>query len=163
VLAGPDEGGHQAELESRIYSHGLSAEFSFPGMVDAGDKWNLYRKAAIVALVSESENFGMSAAEALSAEVAVIASKGTPWSVLEKENCGWWTATTPEVLAKILREATALNDTRLIEMGKKGRRYAESAYESRRVALSMIAAYRWLLAGGQPPPTVHHGKTTGLL
>lgn len=53
-------------------------------------KWSLIRKAQVLVLPSHSENFGNVVLEALSVGTPVIASKGTPWSILGLKNAGLW-------------------------------------------------------------------------
>jgi hypothetical protein len=53
-------------------------------------KWSLIKKAQVLVLPSHSENFGNVVLEALSVGTPVIASKGTPWKILETKNAGMW-------------------------------------------------------------------------
>ena len=49
---------------------------------------------------SHTENFGLVAAEALFQNTPVIASKNTPWEVLETEQAGFHVVNTPQAISK---------------------------------------------------------------
>ena len=66
VLAGPDEGGHRAEVEGVIRELGLEG-VRWTGEVDDRAKWDLYYDADLFVLPTFSENFGIVVAEALAA------------------------------------------------------------------------------------------------
>lgn len=152
VLAGPDEDGHQAELERAAAEAGLSDVVSFPGAVADGAKWTLYADADLFVLPSHSENFGIVVAEALAAHVPVLTTKGTPWSDLPEYRCGWWSEVGTDGVGAALREATSLPVDMLREMGSNGRALVEERYSWNRAAAQTIEAYQWLL-GRQPRPT----------
>ena len=107
VLAGPDEGGHRAEVEHVIRALGLEG-VRWTGEVDDRAKWDLYYGADLFVLPTFSENFGIVVAEALAAGIPAITTTGAPWGVLEERGCGWWIDTGVEPLVAALREATAL-------------------------------------------------------
>ncbi len=68
----------------------LKEKIIFLGGVEGSEKYKLYANAYFTFLVSYSENFGNVVIESLSQGTPVIASKGTPWQILEKENSGYW-------------------------------------------------------------------------
>lgn len=84
-VVGPDGYGHKAEVIERLKQLGIEADWTFVGEVDDCNKWTEYCAADLFVHPSHSENFGISIAEALSAGLPVITTKGTPWS--ELENC----------------------------------------------------------------------------
>jgi glycosyltransferase involved in cell wall biosynthesis len=155
ILAGPDEAGHQRELQSLLKSCDLASSFEFPGMVEHDKKWALLRQADVFVLPSFTENFGISAAEALACGVPVIATKGTPWSDLAEHRCGWWIDIGMEPLAEALRQAVALPDTERLGMGRRGRGLIEEKYSWPKVASGLVAVYEWLLKGGRRPNCVN--------
>ena len=155
VIAGPDEGGHRAEVEVRARTHEVDVVWAGP--VDDRAKWDLYRSADLFVLPTFSENFGIVVAEALAAGVPAITTTGAPWGVLNERRCGWWIDVGVEPLAAALHEATALSDEARHAMGQQGRAYVREALSWEHVAQEMAAAYRWVLGRGGKPPAVREG------
>jgi len=153
VLAGPDEGGHRAEVEAKARALGVD-DLRFAGEVDDRAKWNLYRSADLFVLPTFSENFGIVVAEALAAGVPAITTTGAPWRDLETHRCGWWVDLGVEPLAVALCEATALDDEARAGMGARGRALIEQNYSWAYVAEQMRAAYAWLRGRGDRPDCV---------
>ena len=154
VIAGGDEDGHRAELESTIAKRGLVAEFQFTGPVEGEQKRTLFDEADLFVMPSHSENFGMSIAEALGNGVPVITTRGTPWRDLIDHRCGWWEEIGVEPLARALREATEMPDTTRREMGRCGRDLVAAKYSWSGVAKQMKSVYQWLLGQGEQPACI---------
>jgi glycosyltransferase involved in cell wall biosynthesis len=66
----------------------LKKRVVFCGHIDGEEKFKIYSNAYFTFLISHSENFGNVVVESLSQGTPVIASKGTPWEILEKKKCG---------------------------------------------------------------------------
>ena len=77
---------------------------------------------------SESENFGNVVVEALSQSTPVIASKGTPWKILEEENAGWWKDNDPITIGNTIDEALSLSDEKYLEMCDKSYELVRKKY-----------------------------------
>jgi glycosyltransferase involved in cell wall biosynthesis len=157
VIAGPDEGGHLAEVRRAVHHAGLEREFSFPGPVEDKEKWALYQGADLFVLPTYSENFGVVIAEALACGVPVITTRGAPWHELETHQCGWWVETRVAPLAAALQEAMALADAERCDMGRRGRRLVEARYSWDRVGGQMKAVYEWMLRRGPRPDSIVPG------
>ncbi len=157
TIAGPDEGGHQAQLEAQAARLGLD-EVSFRGPVGNDAKWDLYRSADLFVLPTYSENFGVVVAEALAAGVPVLTTTGAPWAELETHRAGWWVEPAPRPLADALRASTESTDGERAAMGARGRALVERAYGWDGIAAQMAQVYDWIL-GRQPsvPPCVQTG------
>ena len=68
-----------------VKKHGLTSKVSFIGNV-LGEKKELFlRKAKCLVMPSHTENFGIVAVEAMAQGTPVIASKNTPWEIIEKK------------------------------------------------------------------------------
>jgi glycosyltransferase involved in cell wall biosynthesis len=147
ILAGPDEQG----LMNRLT---LPSDARYVGMVDGYAKSTLLAEASLFVLPSYSENFGVVVAEAMMAEIPVIATHGTPWSVLEHERCGWWIPMEESRLAATLQAAVGTPLDGLRAMGERGRHVAESRFGWPQLAREMAAVYAWLVAGGHAPACV---------
>ena len=154
VIAGPDQGGHQAQVEAAITREKLETVFEVTGPVLPEGKWALFHSAHLFVLPSVSENFAVVVAEALAASVPVITTKGTPWEELVTHQCGWWVDIGAEPLEAALREAMALSDEQRQEMGQRGRRLVAEKYAWPKIALQMKSVYEWVLGGGPKPHCV---------
>lgn len=153
-IAGPNEGGHLAEVLALVEQYGISNDVEYIGEVDDAAKSALYRGADVFVLPTLSENFGVVVAEALAHGVPVITTKGAPWADLQTYGCGWWIDVGVEPLAQALRDAMALSDVERQAMGSRGREYVRR-YDWDEVATHMVAVYRWVLSQGPRPDCVH--------
>ena len=154
VIAGPDEDGHRAEVESAIASANLNGVISFTGAVTGESKWALYKSTDLFVLPSFSENFGLVVGEALACGLPVITTIATPWAELSANGCGWWIDTTVDALTETLRAAVSLTDHERHEMGRRGRTLVEKRYQWHTVAQDMLSVYEWLLGNGTRPGCV---------
>lgn len=149
-LVGPDEGGHRAELETRIAAANLQGEVTIAGPASGAEKQAHYAAASLFLLPSYTENFGIAAAEALAHGLPVVTTTGTPWRVLETQGCGWWVAPETDTLSAALREATALPDTRLAAMGATGRSWVADHLHWPAIAKQFSDAYADAIANPAP-------------
>jgi len=156
VVAGPDQGGHLAEIQAAVNDAGLKNDFRFLAPVSGDAKWNLLKSADIFVLPTHSENFAIVVIEALACGIPVLTTKGAPWEQLVTRDCGWWVDIGVEPLAAALREATSLSDQQRYEMGQRGRRLVEEKYAWPKIARDLLATYNWVLDGklGNPPHCV---------
>jgi glycosyltransferase involved in cell wall biosynthesis len=104
IIAGDPENPYGRELKRLALELGLSERVKFIGPVRGNIKESLYSNAEILVLPSHTENFGNVVIEALNRGLPVIASKGTPWQVLEDSKCGFWVENNPEDLSKTVTE-----------------------------------------------------------
>ena len=153
-IAGPDEGGHLAEVMRAAQAVGVAGSIDYLGEVDGARKTEVYRNADLFVLPTFSENFGVVVAEALSHGLPVITTRGAPWADLETHGCGWWVDIGVEPLATALRQAMALNDDERRAMGERGRAYVQR-YNWADIARQMADVYRWVLGQGARPDCVH--------
>jgi len=152
VIAGPDETGQRAELESFTASHGMSGDVRFVGPVHGAARDRLFEEADLFVLPSLSENYGLVVAEALASGLPVITTTGTPWKQLPGLGCGWWIPPGSEPLTELLRGVVDMDAAALAEMGTRGRDYALAELAWDRVAMHYESLYRWL-AAGEPRPS----------
>lgn len=152
-VVGPDDGGYEAPLR-RLAASLRAPRVTFEGAVYGAAKRDLYRAASLHVLPSHSENFGMTVAEALANGTPVITTRGTPWSGLVREGCGWWIDIGVEPLVEALRAATGAGAVALAERGERGRRWMMRDFSWDRVAREMAAVYRWLRFGGEAPSSI---------
>ena len=148
-IVGPDEGGHQAQLERQVRDAGLAQVVTFTGAVDGPAKSEAYGDADLFILPSHSESFGMAVAEALAHGVPVLTTTAVPWPALDPHGCGWRVSPTSGGLAEVLAAATALATSELQAMGLRGRRLVTSEFGWPRVARQFLDAYRTLAEQGR--------------
>ena len=153
LIAGPDEGGHLAEVLRHVRAFGIEQSVEYIGEVEGESKVALFESADLVVLPSFSENFGVVVAESLAHGVPVITTRGTPWSELPSSGCGWWVDPTLDALTETLREALGLETAILSSMGERGRIFVRK-YDWRAVTQQTIEVYRWVLGLGPMPACV---------
>ena len=141
LIAGPDDRGHKAVVQSRIKQLHLEDSIHFLGELEGQDKWREYHNADLFVLPTYSENFGMVIVEALSCGTPVITTKGTPWADLEKFECGWWIDMNIESITECLNSAMSLPDYDRKLMGERGAAYVKS-FNWDAIALQFIDLYK---------------------
>lgn len=153
VIAGPDEGGHSAELKAQVASKAIP-RVQFPGPLYGAAKDRLIEHSDLFVLPTLNENFGIAVAEALATGVPAIVTKGAPWQGLDAERAGWWIDHGVDALAAALRTATALPAAERRAMGLRGRAWMARDFSWDRIARDMTATYNWVLGGGDRPTCV---------
>ena len=152
-IVGPAEGGHDEDMR-RLAAETGAPRVSIEGPAYGPARLAAYREASLFVLPTRHENFALVVAEALAAELPVIASHGAPWPGLESERCGWWIEHGAEPLAKAIERATAESVEVRAEMGKRGRAWMARDFSWAHAATEMIEVYNWVRDGGEPPATV---------
>ena len=145
AIAGPDEAGYRATLESLIAKHGLADRVFLIGEVDDARKWSLLDQCELFVAPSKTENFGMAIAEALQSGTPVITTTGTPWCEIQAYNCGWWIERDTGSFTRSLKEAMALEAEALKEKGARGRKLITEKYSWQQAAARTIELYRSIL------------------
>lgn len=139
-IVGPSELGYAEALQGLVRHLNLQNVTVEPAKFGL-DKLAAYREASLFVLPTLNENFAMTVAEALAAGTPVIATKGAPWSGLERERCGWWVNHGPEPMAAALRQALKLPAERIDEMGARGRAWMTLEFSWDGVARPILDAY----------------------
>lgn len=106
VIAGDGEPGYVAGLRSRAQTTSARDRIEFPGWLSGERKMDALSGASLLALLSEHENFGRAAAEAMSMGVPVVISDDVYLadSVIEYQ-AGWVVSGTLQRVADTLHEA----------------------------------------------------------
>lgn len=134
-----DEHSYFEELKCQVISLGLQERVIFCGQMEGSHKNTLINKCKVLVLPSQSENFGNVVIEAMSQSVPVIASKGTPWSVLNEEGLGWWVESNETEIGKALDSLYSLQQTDYYEMCKQCKAYVEREYD-----INLSEKNRWV-------------------
>ncbi|MFL2832929.1 MAG: glycosyltransferase, partial [Coraliomargaritaceae bacterium] len=132
-LVGTSEVGHRKELEKLAQDLGIGSQVVFSGPLYGDEKAELFREAQLLFLVSNSENFGLTAIEAMAAGLPVVTSMDTPWGFLEKKGLGWSREGTVESLVKAIEDATTQTPTQLRDIGHKARCLVSKNYNCAQV------------------------------
>ncbi len=132
----------------------IKDQVKFIGPLYNEEKINAFQTSDIFVLPTYSENFGMAIAEAMAFGLPVITTKGAPWEELETHYAGWWIEIGVEPLAQALIEAMSTPPSKLIEMGKNGRKLIEDKYSIESVAKQMTELYEWILQKRDKPDFV---------
>lgn len=147
VIAGPDCG--MLEELKRIVAEEQAPRVSFVGEINGHAKYEFLAGGDVYVLPSDTENFGVTVAEALASGTPVIASQGTPWQGLERERCGRWVPLGVEPLAAALNELMVISDEARAAMGARGREWIRRDFSWKGIGAKMKTAYEWLLDSGK--------------
>ena len=142
VIAGPDEAGHQAEVEIAVSAAGLDQVVTILGPLSGPDKSSALRDAELLVLPTHSESFGMVVAEALAHSLPVLTTRAAPWPMLDEHSCGWWVPPTVDGLAEGLAEATSQEAEHLEIMGAAGRSLVAADFSWPRLAPDFLTMYQ---------------------
>jgi glycosyltransferase involved in cell wall biosynthesis len=147
VLAGPDESGMADQLRRLACHLGCEERLHIVGLLNGEEKLEALAAADLFLMPSEpeSENFGMSALEALAAGVPILVSTGVP--------VGRWAAAAGagqvvpcdahsfgHAASELLEQPLKLQD-----MAQKGKQLAISTFDVSAVAQQMLAQYDAIL------------------
>jgi len=145
-ITGPDEAGHQKQVERTVSAAGLGEVVSFTGPIGHQMKTSALFDADLFVLPSHSESFGLAVAEALAHGLPVLTTTGAPWSILPENGCGWWVDATVDGIAEGLRHATMADRETLRAMGAKGRALVIANFGWKGVADLILSTYERVLA-----------------
>ena len=105
-------------------------------------EWAALREADVLVVPSDFENFGNIVVEAMACGVPVVASKGTPWRILEEERCGCWTDNAPGAIADALARLATLSADERRAMGQRAVALADRLYSVDAVGRQLAVLYR---------------------
>ena len=144
VIAGPDEDGYRSRLEPMCAP--LGDAVTWTGAVDEQDKRRLLDACSMLVLCSNSESFGMSAAEAMAASRPVVVTRGCPWPEIDSRGTGCWVEQSSVAIADGI-SAILSDPRRAIEMGRRGRALIEERYTWPKAVAQLEEVYRGLAPG----------------
>ncbi|MCB1356424.1 MAG: glycosyltransferase [Maritimibacter sp.] len=146
-IVGPTDPSYAREI-ARFNREVAGSRVTFAGPRHDREKLRTMAGADLFVLPSRSENFGLTAAEALMMEVPVIATRGTPWSGLTEAGAGWWIEPGADALEQALRTAMRLPEAELQRMGRNGRQWIERDFSWPVIGRKWQAVYENLVAAG---------------
>lgn len=154
VIAGPGVGDFDAQVRAEVSRANLAQRVTFLGPMYDADKTLILRQSDVLALPSDLENFGLVVGEALSAGVPVIASRTSPWELLEQHDCGWWIEPSVEALSQTLDLVLAQPPDALSRRGLRGKELVARRFSWAAAGEQMQQVYRWLAGLGPQPACV---------
>jgi glycosyltransferase involved in cell wall biosynthesis len=141
LVVGNDEENYTERLVSLAKEKRVEDRVVFRGPVFGAAKASLYRRVALLALASYSENFGNVVLEALAEGCPVVVTPEVGASTVVTESGGGIVASgEAQELAGAMRELLASSSQR-IKMGERGRDWVRERYSWDAVARQMLAAY----------------------
>jgi glycosyltransferase involved in cell wall biosynthesis len=144
VIAGNDEENYRPHLETMARELGVAERVHFVGAVHGDEKWDLIRGAAIFALPSYSENFGIAALEAMACGCPVVVTPEVGLAgVIGAAGAGIAVDGEPKQLGAAIAALLA-DPVRRRLMGKAGIKLAAQDFSWARIAEKMEEIYRQL-------------------
>lgn len=140
IVAGPDEGGHQAELEKLAASQNITDSVRFIGTISGDGKLAWLKSCNLFILPSFSEGFSVAVLEAMTCRKPILITSGCNFPEVVEENAGWICEANHESLASALDTALAAGDNELLCMGLNGRKLVEKKYTWTKIASTIIDA-----------------------
>lgn len=135
-------GGGEVPVET--FRHRLSncdADVVFTGPLYTKAKDWMYAQSWVFVLPSHTENFGGVVIEALAQGTPVIASKGTPWRVLEERHCGWWVNPASENLVDAVKAALEMSTAEREAIAERARHFVMECYSWKSSAAKVLEMY----------------------
>lgn len=128
-IAGKGKPEFESDLQELVAVLKLSNKIEFVGQIEGEEKQQFLADAFWTIMPSHTENFGIVVLESLAQSTPVIASKGSPWQILENEKIGFWTENSPENLAKIIDKILDMSSNEYESYRKKSRKIVERKFD----------------------------------
>jgi glycosyltransferase involved in cell wall biosynthesis len=123
-----------ASLNQLAERLGIGSEVEIGGAVPMDRLGEHFAGLDLFVLPSRSEAFALTVGEALACGVPAVVTTAAPWGDVERMACGWSVAPTVAGLVEALSLATALPETDLEAMGRRGRVWVRADYAWSEVA-----------------------------
>jgi glycosyltransferase involved in cell wall biosynthesis len=140
VIAGPDEGGHEAEVRQWVAAAGLGGSVIFCGSISGQAKYDLIASADLFILTSYSEGLPMAPLEAMAAGVPVALTQECNLPEILQVEAGWLCPAEPTAVGMMLKEALLADDAERRQRGAAGRRLVEEKFSWQKTVATLRAA-----------------------
>ena len=154
VIAGWDQGGHEAELKTQAYRLGIQSCVHFIGPQFEAAKYASYRRADAFILPSFSEGLPMVVLEAWACSLPVLMTPRCNLPEGFEAQAALRIDLEPECIAQGLATLFAMPDHERTALGKRGRALVEQRFNWFNIARQMLSVYRWVLGRGDQPNCV---------
>ena len=152
-IIGSEISEYEAFLKNEVRRLNLNNVY-FKGFLEGSEKEEALSSLSFLINPSDFENFGNVITEALSKGVPIIATKGSPWQIVEDYHCGWWINNDQQTITNTMMEAKSVSSDDRIIMGLNGRRLVEKEFSVNVLGSKMKHLYNWILNGGSTPSFV---------
>jgi len=132
-------------LKSIIQENNLEKYFKFMGHIEGHQKQILLAESYALILSSSSENFGNVVLEALNQGTPVIASKGTPWSILEETSCGFHVENNTSDLSQAIDKSINMNKVEYENYSKNATNLINNNYDVKFKIYEWVNIYKEIL------------------
>lgn len=154
VVAGWDQGDHEAELKAQVAASGLEQSVHFIGPQFGGDKAATLAAADAFILPSQSEGLPMAILEAWAFRLPVLMTGECNLPEAFPAGAAIEITRDPKELADALRQFMALPEAERGRIGEQGRSLVETRFSWPSIADKMSKTYSWVLHGGSCPEWV---------
>jgi glycosyltransferase involved in cell wall biosynthesis len=141
-IAGTGKPKFEIDLQELVSDLNMDGKIIFAGQVEGEEKHKLLADAYFTIMPSHTENFGMVVLESLAQNTPVLASKGSPWEILEKEQIGFWTENSPESLARAIDRLLRMDKSEYEAFRQRGRDFVIREFDIRENIGKWIEVYR---------------------
>lgn len=118
-----------SSLQGQIKELSLEKVILFKGHLEGEAKNEMIASSKALILPSKSENFGNVVLEALAQGTPIIASKNTPWHLLEEFNAGYWIDGNVNEIVKSIMKLLELKDSEYLQMRKNAFELCKSKFD----------------------------------
>jgi poly(glycerol-phosphate) alpha-glucosyltransferase len=150
-IAGWDQGGHQADLQTLAARLRVTSSVSFVGPQFGGDKTAAFNAASAFILPSFSEGLPMTVLEAWSWSLPVLMTNQCNLPEGASAGAAVIMEANTDSISAALRKLFSMSNLELDTMGMKGRGLVEKHFQWSYVAERMADVYDWVLDGPRPP------------
>lgn len=154
VVAGWEDGKHQAELLSMVDALGISGSIHFVGPQFSEEKEATYRSSDAFVLSSFSEGLPMTVLEAWSYGLPVVITPECNLPEGFENNAAIRVDTTPIGISRGLESLFSTPPSELVKIGARGRMLAAERFAWDQSGKQMLEVYRWVLGGRDRPECV---------
>lgn len=146
LIAGDTDGTKESEeylqsISNFIQANELKLKIEMLGQV-IDEKDSIYSNAFFTILPSHTENFGNVVIESLAHGTPVIASKGTPWQILENNVAGFWVNNDIESLTHIINHAIELDEKNYFTMRENALKLVSTMFDIEVNIIKWITQYK---------------------
>jgi len=148
LIVGKQEERHNSykdELISLVHQLNLEDKVIFKGHLEGEEKEKVFATSYALILASETENFGNVVVESLNQGTPVIASKGTPWQILEEYSAGLHVLNDPESLSKAIDSVLLLDEDKYQQMRYNSYKLIDENFKVDTQIYKWIDVYKSLL------------------